>query len=55
MIMHWLLDVAILWFSLSVVVIATGWYAAVVIPVFWPEWWRRVVVDTEPDYYTAQR
>jgi ABC-type Fe3+ transport system permease subunit len=55
MVMHWLLNVAILWFSISVVVIVTGWYAAVVIPVFCPEWWRRVVVDTESDYYTAQR
>jgi hypothetical protein len=53
--MHWLLQLTILWFSFSVVVIATGWYAAMVIPVFWPDWWRRVVVDVEPDYHITRR
>jgi hypothetical protein len=55
MVMHWLLDLIILWFGLSIVLVATGWYAAVVVPLFWPEWWRRVVVDTESDYYRAPR
>ena len=53
--MTWLLDLMILWFSLSILIVATGWYAARVIPLFWPQWWRRVVVDTEPDHYPLSR
>ena len=55
MVMHWLLDLTILWFGLSLVIITTGWYAATVIPQFWPEWWRQVVVDIEADYHAAPK
>jgi len=47
---EWLFQVITIWFGISVVVIATGWYLAVTIPTYWPEWWERVVVDIEPDY-----
>ena len=53
--MHWLLDLAILWFGLNIVIMATSWYVARVMPLFWPEWWRHVVVDIEPDYYRAPK
>ena len=46
--MDWLLYLVISWFAVSIVIIATGWYAARVIPLFWPDWWRQVVVDVEP-------
>ncbi|RME77701.1 MAG: hypothetical protein D6784_03325 [Chloroflexi bacterium] len=38
----------ILWFSVSVVVLATAWYAWVTVPLFFPDWWRREIVDAEP-------
>ena len=47
--MDWLLQLIVLWFGSSILVIATGWYAATVIPVFWPNWWRQVVIDVEPE------
>ena len=49
-----LLDIATIWFSLSIVVIATGWYASVTLPVYYPDWWRRVIVDVEPTGFYHQ-
>ena len=46
--MDWLINLVILWFAVSILIIATSWYAARVIPIFWPDWWKRVVVDVEP-------
>ena len=49
--MEWLLKGAILWLSINLVVVATVWYLSVTISQLWPNWWRRVVVDTiEPDF-----
>ena len=46
--MHLFVNVVVIWLSLSVFVVATGWYVATLIKEYWPDWWRRVVVDTEP-------
>jgi hypothetical protein len=46
---EWFFQIIIVWFGVSIAVIATGWYLAAVIPAFWPEWWKQVVVDIEPD------
>ena len=47
--MDWVLNLMKLWFGVSSLIIATGWYAALVVPQFWPDWWKRVVVDVDPN------
>ncbi len=46
--MDLLLDLAIIWLSTSIFLMATGWYLAIVIQPRYPNWWQRVVVDVEP-------
>ena len=41
--MDWLLKFLIIWFSIDVVVIATGWYVENAIRVQFPNWWREVI------------
>ena len=49
--MEWLLKGAILWLSIDLVVISTLWYLSLTISQLWPDWWRKVIVDTiEPDF-----
>jgi hypothetical protein len=50
--MIWVLYVMVVWVSASVVIVATGWYAAAVLKQLWPEWWQQVVVDMDP-YFEA--
>jgi hypothetical protein len=47
--MDWLLRLVVIWFSLDVVIIATGWYAKSTIKVQFPNWWRRVICDKGPE------
>lgn len=47
--MIWLLKFLITWLSIDVVVIATGWYANNVVRVYFPNWWKRVICDDQPD------
>ena len=42
------LRIAAIWFSISILVIATSWYLTATIPQRWPDWWRRIVVDEDP-------
>ena len=49
--MGWLYDFLVIWLSMDILIFATAWYASTVIPPRWPDWWRRVVVDIEPDYH----
>jgi hypothetical protein len=49
--MEWIFRFMVLWVGVSLVVLATGWYISNVIPRLWPAWWRRVVVDIEPETY----
>ena len=51
--MDWLLKLIVIWFSIDVVIIATGWYAVNVIKPHFPNWWRRVIVDVEPKIWLA--
>jgi hypothetical protein len=46
--MDWLLKFLLIWLSIDVVIIATGWYAVTVIKPYFPNWWRRAVVDDAP-------
>jgi hypothetical protein len=43
--MNWLLRLVVIWFSLDVVIMATGWYAKSIVKVQFPNWWRRVICD----------
>jgi hypothetical protein len=47
--MDWLLKLVVIWFSLDVVLIATGWYAISTIKIQFPNWWRRVICDKGPE------
>ena len=48
--MEWLLSFSVIWLSIDIIVIATGWYLVSTIKPRCPEWWRRVVVDEEPKF-----
>jgi hypothetical protein len=44
--MEWLLKGAILWLSIDLVVISTLWYLSLTLNQLWPDWWKKVIVDT---------
>ena len=43
--MDWLLKVTTIWLSIDIVSIATIWFAAVIVPHFWPDWWAQFIID----------
>jgi len=45
LLVSFLLKVGVIWLSIDIVTIATGWYAVTVIKPRWPAWWRRVVAN----------
>ena len=47
--MDWLLYVLVIWISLDIIILATCWYACTTIAPRWPELWRQIVVDDEPE------
>lgn len=47
--MSWLLQLTIIWLSIDILVIATGWYAMTTIKPYFPDWWKRTIADVEPD------
>ncbi len=53
--MHWLLNFVVIWLSISIFVVATSWYIAKTIAPLYPNWWKRVVVDFEPDFSITQK
>ena len=55
--MIWWIKFAVIWFSIDIVIIAIGWYALAVIKPRYPEWWRRVIADYDPqdDFYERMR
>lgn len=48
--MESVLDFIILWLSLDIIIVATGWYMVATIKPRYPNWWRRTIVDDEPIY-----
>ena len=48
--MESVLDFIILWLSLDIIIVATGWYMVTTIKPRCPNWWRRTIVDDEPIY-----
>lgn len=47
--LEWLLIFVIIWLCLSVIIIATSWYMAETLQPFIPNWWKRVIVDDQPE------
>lgn len=43
--LEFLIKFLVLWFSISIVTLATAWYGYVVIRPRWPDWWRQIVAD----------
>jgi len=40
----------LLWLSVDIIIIATGWYLVTVIEPCYPEWWRRYIIDEMPSH-----
>ena len=47
--MSWSLQLIVIWLSLDILIIATGWYAVTTIKPYFPNWWKRTIADVEPD------
>ena len=52
--MESVLDFIILWLSLDVIIVATGWYMVTTIKPRCPNWWRRTIADDDPTYHLAR-
>ena len=50
--MDWLLKFTVIWLSIDILIFASSWYAVTVIKPRWPNWWKRVVVDVDPEFNT---
>ena len=48
--MAWWLQFLLIWLSVDIVVIATGWYSVTTLKPNFPNWWKRVIADMEPNY-----
>ena len=46
--MEFIFRLLCVWFSLDILIIATGWFLTVTIPSYWPDWWKQVVADLDP-------
>jgi hypothetical protein len=47
--MNWWLILAVIWLGLDLLIVATAWYAITFIKPRYQAWWKRVVVDDEPN------
>ena len=47
--MSWLLQLIVIWLSIDILVIITGWYAVTTIKPYFPNWWKRTIADVEPE------
>jgi hypothetical protein len=47
--MPWFLQLIVIWLSIDILVIATGWYAVTTIKPYFPNWWKRTIADIEPE------
>jgi uncharacterized protein involved in cysteine biosynthesis len=53
----WWLEFIVIWLSVDIVIIATGWFTVSTIKTFFPNWWERVVaseVDTDLEFETDE-
>ena len=49
---EWFLKFIIVWVSTDIVILVTWWYLKNAVRPSYPEWWRRVIVDEDPDYFS---
>ncbi len=47
--MSWSLQLIVIWLSLDILIIATGWYAVTTLKPYFPNWWKRTIADVEPE------
>ena len=47
--MFWLLQLIVIWLTIDILVITTGWYAVTTIKPYFPNWWKRTIADIEPE------
>jgi hypothetical protein len=47
--MSWLLQLIIIWLSIDILIIATGWYSITTIKPYFPNWWKCTIADFEPE------
>ncbi len=52
--MECLLKLIVLWLCIDAFIVATAWYAVVLIKPCFTNRWRQVVVDEMPDFYYYQ-
>ena len=48
--MEWVLKFTVIWLSIDILIFATSWYAITIIKPRWPNWWKQVIVDVEPEF-----
>jgi|GEM_PF-6044156 len=53
--MEWLLKLVVIWLSIDILIIATGWYFVTTIKPLCPGWWKRVVVDDDETRASSYR
>ncbi len=52
MLMIWWLKLTVIWLSIiDVLIVALAWYATTYLKPRYPELWKRVIVDDEPDHF----
>ena len=51
MMLEWLLNFSIMWISVDIVIFATVWYLATTIKPRYPNWWKRIIADNDPNFY----
>ena len=53
--MDWLLKFMAIWLSLDILIVATAWYGIATIKPLYPNWWRRVIADDDPEFFGTQK
>ena len=53
--MTWWLKFTVIWLSIDVLIMIIVWYASTILKPRFPEWWRQVIVDDEPDHVDFYR
>jgi len=46
--MNWIMQLAVLWLSLDIVIIATCWFVYTEVRPRCPQWWQQHIADDEP-------
>lgn len=46
--LEWIFKLIVIWLSIDLLIIATGWYLVTTIRPCFPGWWRRHIADETP-------